>query len=212
MVKKNYKKWVIPGAYVLVLGTILICVTLLVNGINNYFKGNINYDYGIYGVFEDLKPVVEEVNKSIIIKPYISDSVTIGKYFYDYEADKEEQVNSLVYYEKTYMQNSGIDYISDKPFDIISILDGEVISIKKDELLGNTIQIKHEKNLISVYQSVDNIKIKEGDKVNQGTILATSGTNKVNTNYTNLLHFEIFFKGELLDPENIYSLNIEDFH
>lgn len=212
MLKRRYKKWIISGAYVLVLGSILLCVTMLINGINNYFKGSINYDYGIYGVFEDLKPVVEEVNKSIIIKPYISDAVTIGKYFYDYEADKEEQINSLVYFEKTYMQNSGIDYISDNTFDVVAILDGEIISIKKDELMGNTIQVKHDKNLISVYQSVDNVKVKEGDKINQGTILATSGTNKINTNYNNLLHFEIFYKGEVLDPENIYNLNIEDFN
>ncbi len=212
MLKQRYKKILISGAYLLSIGTIVLCITMVINGINNYFKSSVDYDYGVYGVFEDLEPVVEVVNGTTIIKPFVSQEVTIGKYFYDYEADKEEQVNSLVYYENTYMQNSGIDYICDKVFDVVSILDGEVTSIKKDDILGNIVQIKHSNDLISIYQSVNNVTVKQGDKVNQGTIIATSGSNTVNTNYANLLHFEIYFKGEVLDPENIYTLNIEDFH
>lgn len=212
MLKKRYQKMLISAAYLLSIGTIVLCISLVVNGLNNYFKGAVNYDYGVYGVFEDIKPVVDVINNTTIIKPYISEDVKIGKYFYDYEADREEQVNSLVYYENTYMQNSGIDYISEKVFDIVSILDGEVVSIKDDELLGKTVQIKHSNNLISIYQSVKDVVVKEGDKINQGTIIATSGANSVNADYKNLLHFEIYFKGELLDPENIYNLNIQDFN
>ncbi|MBQ3142205.1 MAG: M23 family metallopeptidase [Bacilli bacterium] len=213
MFKENYKKMFVASAYLLSIGTIILCITIVVNGVNNFMKSKVDYDYGVYGVFEDIKPVVEEVKESnLIIKPFIADTVTIGKYFYDYEADKEEQEKSLVYYENTYMQNSGIDYISDNVFDIVSILDGEVTSVKEDEVLGKTVQVKHSNELISVYQAVDNIVVKEGDIINQGAILATSGSNNLNTDYANMLHFEIYFKGELLDPENIYNLDIEDFN
>lgn len=211
MLKQKYKKILISGGYLLSLSTIALCITMLLSGIRNYLKDDVDLDYGVYGVFEEIKPVVEEINSNIIIKPYMADTVTIGKYFYDIEGDKEEQEKSLVYYESTYMQNSGIDYISETPFDIVAILDGEIKSVKKDETLGNIIEIKHSNDLVSVYQGVENVKVNEGDKINQRTIIATSGTSIVNPEYKNQLHFEIYFKGELLDPENIYNLNIEDF-
>lgn len=211
MLKQKYKKILISGGYLLSLSTIALCITMLLSGIRNYLKDDVDLDYGVYGVFEEIKPVVEEINSNIIIKPYMADTVTIGKYFYDIEGDKEEQEKSLVYYESTYMQNSGIDYISETPFDIVAILDGEIKSVKKDETLGNIIEIKHSNDLVSVYQGVKNVKVNEGDKINQRTIIATSGTSIVNPEYKNQLHFEIYFKGELLDPENIYNLNIEDF-
>ena len=108
------------------------------------------------------------------------------------------------------MQNSGVDYISETAFDVVSVLDGEVISIETDPTLGNIVKIKHDKNIITVYQGIDNVSLKEGDLINQGTIIGTSGTSKINTNYTTSLHFEVYYNGELIDPENFYSLNIED--
>ena len=211
MLKTKYKKMLLGTGYLLSLTTIALCITMLLGGIKNYLKTNPDIDYGVYGVFEKVTPVVEDVKPNMIMKPYLADTVTIGKYFYDYEGDKEEQENSIVYYQNTYMQNSGIDYISESPFDVIAILDGDVKSVKTDETLGNIIEIKHTNELISIYQGVENVKVKEGDKVSQSTIVATSGTSLVNPDYKNQLHFEIYHKGELLDPENIYNLNIEDF-
>lgn len=209
--EKKYKKWIIPSVYLFTVGVIIMCILMVTTGINNFMKQSIDYDYGVYGVFDELKPVQGETS-ALIIKPFISEKVIIGKYFYDYEADKEEQERSLVYYENTYLQNSGIDYISNEGFDVVSILDGEIIEVKADELLGNIVQIKHDNELISIYQSIKDITVKKGDKINQGAIIGTSGTNKVNLDYTNMLHFEIYYKGDLIDPENIYNLNIEDFN
>ena len=108
------------------------------------------------------------------------------------------------------MQNSGVDYVSNTVFDVVAVLDGEVLSIETDSTLGNIVKLKHDKNLITVYQGIDNIDLKEGSTVNQGTIIGTSGTSKINTNYATSLHFEVYYNGELIDPENFYALNIED--
>ena len=116
-------------------------------------------DYVSNGVLTDDIPVVS-TNEIVIIRPYIDNEVKIGRNFYDYQSDEDNQKNSIVYYENTYIQNSGIDYVKQESFDVVSILDGTVISVNSNEFLGNTIEIKHDKNLISVYQSLSNILVK----------------------------------------------------
>ncbi len=203
------KRLIIPTVYTISLLLIIGSVFMLVRGISNYFNENINYDHSVKNVFEKTIPV--QATKSLIIKPYLSENVNIGKYFYDYEGEKESQEKSLVYYENTYMQNSGVDYISNSVFDVVSILDGEVISVEDDKTLGNIVQIKHDKDLISIYQGIDEITVKKGDSVNQGQILGVSSTSKINPEYNSSLHFEVYHKGEIIDPENLYTLSIEDF-
>ncbi len=202
------KKWVMPSIYVVSVIAVIGVVFLTISSISKYLNDSVNYKYSIDNVFEDITPVIN--NDTTIIKPYLSDTVKVGKYFYDFEGTTEEQVNSIIYYEGTYMQNSGVDYISDETFDIVSILDGEVFKISKDDTLGNTVQIKHNNDLISIYQGIDNIAIKQGSKINQGDIVGTSGKSIINPEYKNYLHFEIYYKGKLMDPENLYSLTVED--
>ncbi len=202
------KKLIVPSIYVTAVTIIIASIVLVTTSINKYLTIPRDYNYSIQTEFENTLPVVDVENT--IIKPYLSENVTVGKYFYDFEADEERQQNSIIFYENTYMQNSGVDYISDETFDIVSVLDGEVMSIETDATLGNIVKIKHDKNIITVYQGIDNIEIEEGTKINQGTIIGTSGTSKINTNYTTSLHFEVYYNGELIDPESFYTLNIED--
>lgn len=203
------KRLVIPTIYTISLLLIIGSIFLLVRGISNYLKEPVNYDHSVRNVFEDTIPV--QTNKNLIIKPYLSENVNIGKYFYDYEGEKASQEKALIYYENTYMQNSGVDYISNSEFDVVSILDGEVISVENDKILGNIVQIKHDKELISIYQGIDQVSVQKGDSVNQGQILGVSSTSKINPEYNSSLHFEVYYKGEIIDPENLYTLSIEDF-
>lgn len=202
------KKMIIPSIYILAVILIVASILLVVSSINKYLTIPKDYNYAVDTQFENVIPVVE--TQVTIIKPYLSEDVKIGKYFYDFEADEERQQNSIIFYENTYMQNSGVDYVRDTVFDVVAVLDGEVLSIETDSTLGNIVKLKHDKNLITVYQGIDNIDLKEGSTVNQGTIIGTSGTSKINTNYATSLHFEVYYNGELIDPENFYALNIED--
>ena len=204
------KKFVVPTIYTISLLLIIGSIFLLVSGISNYFKEVPDYDYTIRNVFENNKVLPVQTTKNLIIRPYLSESVNIGKYFYDYEGEREGQEKALVYYENTYMQNSGVDYISNGVFDVVSILDGEVISVEKDSVLGNIVKIKHDKDLISIYQGIDEVSVSKGDAVAQGQILGVSSTSKINPEYNSSLHFEVYYKGEILDPENLYTLSIED--
>lgn len=202
------KKMIIPSIYISAVVLIVASILLVISSINKYLTIPKDYNYAVDAQFENIIPVVE--TQTTIIKPFLSEDVKVGKYFYDFEADEERQQNSIIFYENTYMQNSGVDYVSDTVFDVVAVLDGEVISVETDPTLGNIVKLKHDKNLITVYQGIDNIDLKEGSTINQGTIIGTSGTSKINTNYTTSLHFEVYYNGELMDPENFYTLNIAD--
>jgi len=205
------KRLVVPTVYTISLLLIIGSIFLLVSGISSYFKEIPDYDYAVKNVFNDNNKVLPvQTTKSLIIKPYLSENVSIGKYFYDFEGEREGQEKALVYYENTYMQNSGVDYISNSVFDVVSILDGEVISVEKDNTLGNIVKVKHEKDLISIYQGIDEVSVSKGDSVTQGQILGVSSTSKINPEYNSSLHFEVYYKGEIIDPENLYTLSIED--
>lgn len=153
-------------------------------------------------------PVVS--NETQIIRPYTASDVSIAKNYYDYEAEAKDQENAIIYYENTYMQNSGIDYKSDNAFDVISILDGTVISVKDDDILGSVVEIKHTNDIISVYQSLSEVSVKENDTVLAGQKLGKSGESNINKDIGNHLHFELYYKGQIVNPELYYDKNVED--
>ena len=115
-----------------------------------------------------------------------------------------------MYYENTYIQNSGIDYVKPEGFDVVSVLDGTVISVNNNDLLGNTIEIKHDNKYISVYQGMATITVKEGDSVIQGQVLGKSGVSKINSELGSHLHFELFKEGQVINPEEYYNKSIKE--
>ena len=158
----------------------------------------------------DVLPVISTKNNSII-KPFNYEGVSIGKYFYDYEADETKQESSIIYYENTYLQNDGVDYISDEDFDVVCILDGEVLSIEDSDIYGKILTIKHNDNLKSIYSGISGLEYKVGDRVLQGDIIATSSKSKLYDKKKSLLHFEVVYKGNNIDPENMYTMKVSDF-
>ncbi len=157
---------------------------------------------------EDDVPVVN--TNTLIIKPYSDQNVKILKNYYDYTAAKEQQENSILYYESTYMQNSAIAYGGVDSFDVVSILDGKVISIKEDELLGNIVEIEHDNKVISVYQSISEVIVKENQAVKQGEVIAKSGESNLNKSLNSHLLFELIIDSKIVNPEEYYNKNINE--
>lgn len=145
-----------------------------------------------------------------ITRPYWESSVSIAKTFYDYEGTSEEQEKSIIYYEDTYMQNSGVDYTSENVFDVISILDGTVISVEENDILGTIVEVRHSNNLISVYQSLSEVVVEVDMVVLQGQAIAKSGTSNINKDLGNHLHFELYHNGKIVNPEEYYNKNIDE--
>lgn len=206
--KLKLKSYVVPSIYV-VLITLFVISAMQTFEDAPLLEEDVKYVSSV--ILSNDTPVISTPGKEIvIIKPYNDNKVTIGKGYYDYKSDEQTQQNSLVNYENTYIQNSGIDYVKNEAFDVISILDGTVISVNNNELLGQTIEIQHAGNLISVYQSLSNVLVKEGDVIKQGTVLGKSGTCKLNLSLGNHLHFELFKEGQVVNPTDYYNKNIKD--
>lgn len=211
MIKRKLKNFVVPTIYSIAIVISIFSMYLVKNIFTKNMdtkQNNVQYvDNEITGV-DTVIPVIS--TSTSIIKPYTNNEVKIVNNFYNYQGDAESQQNSILYYENTYMQNSGVDYAMDSEFDVISILDGTVIKVEENDILGVIVEIRHTNDLISVYQSLKDISVKVDDKVVQGQIIAKSGTSNINTSLTNHLHFELYHKGMVVNPEDYYNKLLGD--
>ena len=205
---RRLKKSVIPTIYTIAIIALLISIGFIGKTLNS-LKNEDSNSYVVNSLLEDeTKPVINYTTVKVI-KPFTSEDVVISKNFYDDKADENTQQQSLIYYENTYMQNSGTLYTSENSFDIVAVLDGKVTEVKEDEILGTIITIEHKNNLKTVYQSVKDVKIKVGDEVKQLDVIATSGSNKLNNTNENCLLFEVYQEGQLLNPEEFYGKDLK---
>lgn len=154
-------------------------------------------------IFENNIPVV--ATKEVIARPYTDNTIKIVTNYYNQNDDEQTQQQSLIYFENTYLPSTGINYQTDYDFDVVSILDGVVVTIKEDQTLGKIVEIKHNDNIISTYQSLSEILVKEGDEVKQGTIIGKSGTSNIQPDLGSHLHFELTIDSHTVDPEEYYD-------
>lgn len=208
MKTRRLRKFVIPTVYTLTIVAFLISIVLIGKTINSFSKDNFD-SYVVNGLVKDDNKPVMNYTQTKAIKPFTDEKVVISKNFYDSKADEKTQEQSLIYYENTYMQNSGILYTAENPYDVVAVLDGKVTEVKTDEILGNVITIEHDNDLKTVYQSVGNVEVKVNDEVKQGTKIATSGENKLENTNKNCLLFEVYQKGQLLNPEKFYEMDLK---
>lgn len=145
-------------------------------------------------------PVITE--SDIIINPYYAENVTIGKSYYDYKGEEEQQKNALIVNENTYYQNTGTDFISEEIFDVVAIASGTIINVKEDDTVGKTVEIQHDNGLVSMYQSLSEVTVKKGDIITKGQTIGKSGTNTLDKDLGNHLHLEIFENSNPVNPEN----------
>ena len=163
-------------------------------------------DYTMDEIIESEMPVINQT--TTIINPYTDPSVSIKKGYYDYNADEESQLSSIVKHDNTYIQNTGIDYVGENIFDVISILNGTVINVKEDEEMGKSVEIRHDNGMVSIYQSLSEVYVKKDDSISQGLIIGKSGENKLDKDLGNHLHFEIYDNGQEVNPLNYLNTEI----
>lgn len=208
------KKYKLKKPAVILLGSLSLIAFLGTMFVveKSFFESAIDereFDYVSQTIFEDDVPVVNTT--PTIIRPYTNTNVKIVKDFYDYQADEEKQQNSIIYYESTYLQNSGISYGGvEETFEVVAILDGTVTSVKEDNTLGKIVEVRHSNDMISVYQSLSEVTVKENDEIKQGTIIGKSGSSNISKELNNHLHFELIIKGQIVNPENYYDKKVDE--
>ncbi len=216
MKKRKLKGYVLPTLYISIMVILFVTITVL----GTTLKAELQYDdLSVNALKKDAEPVISEpaeIDKAeenpvaTITKPFTSEKVTVSKSYYDMKDDEVTQQNSLVYYENTYLQNSGILYTSSEAFDVNAVYEGTVTNVTTDEILGNVIEITHNTNLKTVYYSLGEINLKKDDHVNTGDIIGKSGDNNLTKEKDNCLLFEVYYNGSSLDPEEFYTMNIND--
>ncbi len=206
--KLRLRPFVLPTLYMIMV--LVLLGTVYYNGLvrNSNRKNQTGLRYVTTLDFLDSIQVVK--NEEIMVRPYTTENVTIGKGYYDYLDSSSNQENSIIYYEGTYIQNSGIDYTSDTTFDVVSCLDGTVISAEKTDLMGYVVEIKYNNNIIISYQSLSEVTVKANDSVAKGQKIGSSGKSAIGSELGNHLHLEMYYDGMTVNPENYYNRNIRD--
>ena len=80
-----------------------------------------------------------------------------------------------------------------------AVLDGTVIFSGWSDDAGHTIQIQHDGDIVSIYKHNEKLLKTTGDKVSAGTPIALVGNSGEMTTGAHL-HFELWHKGETVDP------------
>jgi len=212
---KNFlgKKWAFPAIYI---GTAAIILAFVM-----WYQGNatdpvideskltegvtVTEPAGTPAAETDEQEAVPASNTPQPLAWPVAQGVTyeLGMAFFDDQAPKEKQQAALVKYDDAYHPHTGIDLISTdgKSFDVTAALAGKVIKVEKDPLVGNTVEIDHGNNMITVYQSLDKVNVKPGDEVTQGQTIGTAGRNVFEKDAGYHLHFEVRVDGNAVNPE-----------
>ncbi len=203
------KSFVFPVLYISLIFTVIVGLyftsKVLKQSDNNSLK---DITYVSNTILDNTIPVISV--DDTISNPYTGDNIKIARYFYNLEDDMERQKESIIYYNDTYMQSSGVDYTSENSFDVISILEGVVIDIKEDELLGKIVEIKHTNELVSSYAGLSEINVSKGENITKEMKIGKSGSNKINESLGNHLHFEVYKNGINIDPLKVIGKKLGD--
>ncbi|WP_233713460.1 M23 family metallopeptidase [Lederbergia citri] len=199
------KRWVFPAVYLVAAALLISTIVWYQASSNNSAKDPKVTENGknISGNKND-EPVIE-VNQSfenIVMPVKNEDEARIVTKFFDANASADKQEEAIIVDGNKYRPNLGIDIGKNdgSEFEVVAALSGKVADVRQDALLGNVIEVEHEKGVVTIYQSVKDIKVKAGDQVKQGDLLATSSTSQLNMAAKNHVHFEIRKDNKALNP------------
>ena len=200
--KKGKTYALLLGCFGILFGTVFYIKSLS----NKSYKDD--YNYIDKPILNDLKPVIKDTKT--ITRPFLDENVKIKVNYYDYKSTEDEQKSALIYFENTYLQNSGVVYGMDNDFDVVSILDGVVNEVKEDKTLNTIVTIKHENNVISVYQGLKDVTVKKDEEISAGTVIGKSSESNMLKNYKSTILFELIVNGTNVNPENYYNKTIDE--
>lgn len=100
----------------------------------------------------------------------------------------------------------GVDIAAVEGARVASVLDGTVIFAEWTVETGNVIQVQHDNQLVSIYKHNSKLLKMPGMRVSAGEIIALTG-NSGELSTAPHLHFELWYQGVPLNPENYISFD-----
>lgn len=166
--------------------------------------------------FEDVPVVSVETKKeeskeeSEVLKKPVKEDVKVEKSFYDTSLSEKELENALNYFEGVYRPNDGIDYTkNNESFEVYASASGQVIRKENDPLLGWIVSIEHEEGIVTIYQSIEDIKVEKGDQVKQGDLIGKAGNNVYQSPLKRHLHYIVSIDDKSVNPQKYFGQKIE---
>jgi murein DD-endopeptidase MepM/ murein hydrolase activator NlpD len=113
--------------------------------------------------------------------------------------------SARVYNGKKKSQHLGLDFRASTGTPVHATNAGTVILARPLYFEGNCVMLDHGQGLVTVYMHLSEFKVKEGDKVAAGQLIALSGGSGRSTGPH--LHFAVRWRGEYLDPRTLLELH-----
>jgi len=115
-------------------------------------------------------------------------------------SNKELQYNDTL---KQWEIHKALDVTSDTSSNVLAIANGTVTNVYTNYLEGGVIEITHDNGIKSVYKSLEDVSVKNGDYVNAGDVIASVSSSMARElNTGNHLHFEMFENNISVNPNN----------
>ena len=108
----------------------------------------------------------------------------------------------LVHFGNSYTGSAGYDLGAPQhqAFQVVASAPGVVEDVRGSRVMGRTVEVNDGGGYTTVYQSLGGVDVQQGEKIAQGQVIGTSGTNAMEANLGNHLFFEIEKNGLSVDP------------
>lgn len=140
-----------------------------------------------------------------------TNTVSVTKEFFDEEASDEELEAAIVSFQNELWPHRGVDIVSTngQEFMAVAALSGQVIRAEKDPVVGNIVEIQHQNGLVTVYSSLKDLQVKQGDNIAQGAVIGTASKNIFEKDEGVHLHFEVRLGETVYNPNLFFGQDIE---
>ncbi|BFT68636.1 MULTISPECIES: M23 family metallopeptidase [Paenibacillus] len=208
------KKWVFPATYVAAAAIIL---TLMWVYQDTGTKTVSQDDLGIKVSSDDQAPDNSKDGAVAVNAPAeamqwpVKDraALDVSIPFYDTNATNEVKQAAMIQYNDQLTPHTAIDLKAKDgaAFDVLAAMSGKVTAVEQNPVVGNLVEITHSNGLISVYQSLAEVKVTKGAEVKKGDVIAKAGRNDFEKEDGVHLHFEVrqVSDNAALNPETILN-------
>ena len=179
----------------------------LLSELNNKLQSAENNKDALTRSYEDMMYAHETTSLSIdcipAIQPVNNRQLTL------LAAGKKPLINP---FHRTMREHHGVDYLIPEGTAVFATADGTVQSLsEKNTTHGKAITIDHGNGYQTSYSHLLDIRVKRGDKVKRGDIIAMSGNSGLS--FAPHLHYEVIFNGTRVDPVHYFflELNAEEY-
>lgn len=209
------KKWVFPAVYMSAAAIILALMWVYQDSLSR------NAADDLAALDAKTKTVTDSVSKpdgAVAVNAQAEqmqwpvkdrNELEVAMGFYDEKATSDVKQAAMVEYNDTFTPHLGIDLgrSDNQEFDVLAALSGKVSAVEKHPLVGSLIEITHNNGLVTVYQSLSEVKVTKGTDVKKGDVIAKAGRNELESQQGVHVHFEVRqgADGAAVNPEPYLS-------